>query len=517
LDSYSYFSLSIILTLFLSEDFGYTDIQAGTIYGAWGALITIYGLATGFIVDNLGVAASLRLGFLMSLISRCFLFFTTSRAVFLWNICLLLPLGNCMGIPVLTTGIRRYTHEGNRGFAYGLFYVIMNVAALLSGPIVDYCTIAYKDTDAEGGGNGDEHDEEAKEYTPKEWSLTGYRLVVLTGVISNIIAVFVTLTVREIKLGAGPPDLKNAAGEVLERPAAEDESESETEDNEQATIDPLTKDGIASSKDATISTFTPLKGSAWSILKETMTKKSFWRFIAVCLITLNVRMIFRHLDATLPKYMVREFGENVKKGSIYSINPALIIVLVPLVTAATSHVDPLVMIHYGSYISTASVFFLAVSTSVTACILFVIVLSIGEAVWSPRLYDYTMNVCPEGREGTYMALSSAPLFLAKLPVGFMSGYLLHEYCPEEGPRNSKMMWFIIGITTAVSPILLTACWKCISYKDKDDEHDGEYGQESNIVCYAELSEQHLASPGEQQADKVVLRKASHSNDSIHLT
>lgn len=31
------------------------------------------------------------------------------------------------GIPVLTVGIRRYTNEENRGFAFGLFYVIMNV------------------------------------------------------------------------------------------------------------------------------------------------------------------------------------------------------------------------------------------------------------------------------------------------------------------------------------------------------------------------------------------------------
>jgi len=29
-----------------------------------------------------------------------------------------------------------------------------------------------------------------------------------------------------------------------------------------------------------------------------------------------------------------------------------------------------------------------------------------------------------------MALSSAPFFLAKLPVWFMSGKLLQKYCPE---------------------------------------------------------------------------------------
>eukprot|EP00551_Chaetoceros_affinis_P015223 CAMPEP_0203695500 /NCGR_PEP_ID=MMETSP0091-20130426/6949_1 /ASSEMBLY_ACC=CAM_ASM_001089 /TAXON_ID=426623 /ORGANISM="Chaetoceros affinis, Strain CCMP159" /LENGTH=62 /DNA_ID=CAMNT_0050567071 /DNA_START=175 /DNA_END=360 /DNA_ORIENTATION=+ len=62
-----------------------------------------------------------------------------------------------------------------------------------------------------------------------------------------------------------------------------------------------------------------------------------------------------------------------------------------------------------------------------------------------------MKVAKEGREGTYMALASAPLFLAKLPVGMMSGFLLEKYCPEEGPRDSKFMWLIIGLTTAPSP------------------------------------------------------------------
>ena len=99
LDSYAYFSFSILFTLFLSHDFGYSDVTAGTIYGAWGGFITIYGLATGVLVDTMGVAKSLRLGFLCSFVSRCLLFTTTSRGMLWFNIGCLLPLGNCLGIP----------------------------------------------------------------------------------------------------------------------------------------------------------------------------------------------------------------------------------------------------------------------------------------------------------------------------------------------------------------------------------------------------------------------------------
>ena len=167
---------------------------------------------------------------------------------------------------------------------------------------------------------------------------------------------------------------------------------------------------------------------------------------------------------------MREFGENTPKGAVYSINPALIIILVPIITAATSSIDPLVMIHYGTYVSAVSVFFLVLSTSLPACVLFVITLSIGEAIWSPRLYDYTTTVAPEGREGTYMALSSAPLFLAKLPVGVLSGILLQKYCPEnleEGEeRHSKTMWLIIGLMSISSPLMITFFWSYISGGDR---------------------------------------------------
>lgn len=444
LDSYSYFSFRIILTLFLSSDFGYTDVQAGSIYGLWGALITVYGLLSGCIMDYLGVACSLRLGFAVSLLSRLVIFITTSRTVLLLMIGVALPFGNSLGIPVLATGIRRYTRQHNRGFAFGIFYVVMNVAALVSGPVVDMCTILYKtDNTSESSNENASTDGSNQEYIQLIWKLTGFRLVILTGIIANFVALLVSMTVREIKV--------------------QDDNEEEKEE-EQIII---STDNNKLKEERGVASFELQNENACTSLKETLTAPSFWRFLVVCMLTINLRMIFTHLDATFPKYMVREFGDNVAKGSIYAINPAIIIFLVPIIAAATTKANPLLMIHHGGYISALSVFVLVLSTSIPACISFISILSIGEAVWSPRLYDYTMSVTREGREGIYMALSSAPLFLAKLPVGVMSGYLLEKYCPQEGPRNSKMMWLIVGLTTIISPILLSCCWGYIS-KPADD-------------------------------------------------
>ena len=97
LDSYAYFSFSLVFTLFLSEEFGMSDVQAGSIYGAWGALITVFGLFTGTVIDNLGVSKCLKIGFVLSFVTRTTLFVCTSRNVLLVCLLLLLPLANCLG------------------------------------------------------------------------------------------------------------------------------------------------------------------------------------------------------------------------------------------------------------------------------------------------------------------------------------------------------------------------------------------------------------------------------------
>jgi len=98
------------------------------------------------------------------------------------------------------------------------------------------------------------------------------------------------------------------------------------------------------------------------------------------------------------------------------------------------------MIEFGAYITAASVLPLCFATQISSAVGFVSILSLGEAWWSPRFFDLTVSMAPEGREGTFAAMGSAPIFLAKLPVGVLSGYLLQEYCPKEGERNSVMMW-----------------------------------------------------------------------------
>ena len=84
--------------------------------------------------------------------------------------------------------------------------------------------------------------------------------------------------------------------------------------------------------------------------------------------------------------------------------------------------------------------------------LFVALLSVGEAFYSPRLYEYTAAIAPKGQEASYMAMSSLPFFLAKLAVAPVSGVLLAHFCPDTGLRHPGILWLTIGLSTMIAPV-----------------------------------------------------------------
>jgi hypothetical protein len=95
-----------------------------------------------------------------------------------------------------------------------------------------------------------------------------------------------------------------------------------------------------------------------------------------------------------------------------------------VVAGLTKDYDHFDMIKWGGYLSALSPFFPALSTSIWASCLMNILLSLGEAIWSPRLYQYTMNIAPEGKEASFSALASAPLFAGESIGSSVSSKLL---------------------------------------------------------------------------------------------
>eukprot|EP00127_Corallochytrium_limacisporum_P005725 Clim_evm104s210 gene=Clim_evmTU104s210 len=398
LGSYGYFSFSVNCTSYLSEEFGYSDSDAGWLYGTLGLVISIEGFVMGFAIDYLGVKLSLTVGAICSFVGRLFVLLSTTRSGLLIGLLGFLPVAEALGIPVLTIAIKRYTHTSIRTVSYGLFYATMNIAALLSGNLTTILLTVF------GCPPGETNSCDAEDTGIDIFGhhFSARRLIFLTGVVSSgTMLVICAFAFREIEV--------NDHGEVQQRT----KTTTLRNDLEQAI----------------------------TVFKQS----NFHRLLLfVSCITL-VRMVFRHMDSTFPKYFKREFDSEAW-GTILSINPLIIIFLVPIVSTLTVNCDHFRMIVTGSFVSSLSMYFLVINT-VWATLVFVVVLSIGEAVYNPRVYDYTMMVSPDGQEGMYTQLASAPLFLAKFAVGPIGGYCLEEFCP--GPTsaecpNPQAMWFILS-------------------------------------------------------------------------
>jgi hypothetical protein len=75
----------------------------------------------------------------------------------------------------------------------------------------------------------------------------------------------------------------------------------------------------------------------------------------------------------------------------------------------------------------------------TMALLAMAILTVGEVIWSPKLYEYTASIAPKGQEGVYLGFSLIPWFLAKTLVSYFSGSMLGRWAPEEVTVNGVTM------------------------------------------------------------------------------
>jgi dipeptide/tripeptide permease len=393
-ESIAYFAVYSLLVIYLSDDHGYSDTKAGSVAGTWLTAISLVVFIAGFIADGLGIRRALMIAAVSAAVGRGLLAFAPSAEGAMLGLVVSVWGIACMK-PTMNAAVRAYTTSATVAFAFSLYYVVMNLGAVTQGPLISEFRSFFK------GG-----------YDLLGHHFSSSQMVFLVAAAVSALNVGLVLLMREVA---------PAQPELVKVPA-------------QATRNPL------------------------SIAREVLRERAFWWFILfVALLTL-VRLIFQHAHLTWPKYAIREFGQEFPFATYWSLNPLMIIFLTPVATAFTRKYPPYPVIVIGAMLSALSVFALAFSTTVAASVTFIVVLSLGEALWSPRLYEYTATVAPRGREASYMGLSEVPLFLAKPVVGFMSGALLETYCPATGPRDSTSMWWIVGLSTIAAPTAMLA-WR----------------------------------------------------------
>jgi hypothetical protein len=95
-----------------------------------------------------------------------------------------------------------------------------------------------------------------------------------------------------------------------------------------------------------------------------------------------------------------------------------------------------------------------------------VVFSVGEAFYSPRVYEYAVAIAPKGQEASYASLSAVPLLMGKMINSALFGTMLSRFCPAEGPRNSSLMWLIGGLLVLAAPLGLLVLQPYIRVKEE---------------------------------------------------
>jgi len=128
---------------------------------------------------------------------------------------------------------------------------------------------------------------------------------------------------------------------------------------------------------------------------------------------------------------------------------------VPIITALTQKKGVYNMMILGTAIMAAPTFLNCIGPDPLAIIGYIVLMTIGEAMWQPRFLQYAAQIAPEGRTGAYMGVAQLPWFLTKFLVPLLySGWMMDKYCPLEGEKNTRFMWLIFGLIAITSTLLL---------------------------------------------------------------
>ncbi|MDD5718495.1 MAG: MFS transporter [Candidatus Krumholzibacteria bacterium] len=184
-----------------------------------------------------------------------------------------------------------------------------------------------------------------------------------------------------------------------------------------------------------------------------------------------VQTLFTYNWLVLPQYLERAFegGFVSRNFEVFSnMNPILIFIFVPIITALTFRKKVYNMMIIGTAIMAAPAFLLGISTSLPALLGYLLVMTVGEAMWQPRFLQYAAEIAPEGRTGAYMGVAQFPWFLTKMLVPLYSGLMMQKYVPAEGPRSPETMWLFFACLASLSTLLLLAArgWIGRDFKSK---------------------------------------------------
>jgi proton-dependent oligopeptide transporter, POT family len=472
-----YFGILTILGKFCSENVALNDIHAGWVYGGVTGGITFAMLLFGGVSDKIGVRVSLALSLAVMMLGRILVALsgTLSLGSGLGSPMFLLMAGGLLlmvaayGLyqPAAYAGIKRYTNPQTAAIGYAVVYGLMNLGAFFSGFVSSNTRHAF-----------------VSKFPPNGLAAVFWIYAGITLVGSLLTLLIITRKVDR---------------QAVERVAQETRQMNTTEQNQAA-------DAKAAASEKKVKVRIPMLafygwlalflvalalvvlsrmgklslsgyflypllaiavlGTGWEFLRrrpEHPFRDS--RFVFFIFILMPVQTLFAHNWLTLPYYLDRAFaGTGVSRYfEVFSnLNPILIFVLSPLIAALTVRNNVYKMMIAGTFVMALPTFLLALGPNVYLFLLFILLMSVGEAMWQPRFLQWVAEIAPEGKTGLYMGIGQFPWFLTKMITSLYSGYVIAHYCPKPElglPMRTGTMWLLYAFIALVSPVALVLARK----------------------------------------------------------
>jgi dipeptide/tripeptide permease len=406
LEGFVYFGMLIYLAMYFNQYGGLSDLHAGWMVGVLTSGITLSMLFFGGSADRWGLRRVILLSLLLMILGRGVLaaapglglasggLFTPFIGMALGGI-LLVVLGYGMYMPAGYAAVRQFTTPANANMGFAMLYAVMNLGAWL----------------------------------PTFMSPIRQRFG-----IHGAFAFYTAATAA----GLG------------------------------ACLLLLTRRAVVAASASACGTAGPVRDGRHPASGGFLTAMAHWfrnhpladpKFACFIFFLVPVQTLFAYNWLVLPMYVNRAFagtwvGARFEAAS--SLNALLIFILCPMVAALTTRTKVYSMMIVGTAVMAAPTFILALGPSAPGLFAFIVLMTVGEAIWQPRFLQFAAEIAPEGRTGAYMGVAQFPWFLTKMFVPIYSGAALARWCPDpaKGALNTTPMWLIFGGVAMLTSVLL---------------------------------------------------------------
>jgi dipeptide/tripeptide permease len=422
LERLAYYAVFIVITLYLSNVWGFSDIEAGIISGIFSAMLYFLPTFAGAYADKIGFRSSIilafslltvgygGLGLLPTMLESAGLVsygmtatFTGLEASYLrWSIAPILALiviGGAFIKAVISGTVARETTSENRARGYAVFYMMVNIGAFTGKTVVDPLRRSM----------GDE-------------GLVYLNFFSASMTLLALIAVF--FFYKSVKTeGKGK-------------------------------------------------SFAEIGKALWKVCRN-------GRLIVLILIVSGFWMIQSQMYATMPKYVIRMIGEGASPGWYANVNPLVVFVCVNFVTsfmkrrmALTSMTIGMLIIPFSALIMSfgnriGTDYVMGLHPVAFMMIVGIAIQALAECFISPRFLEYFSLQSPKGEEGLYLGFSHLHSFFSYLFAFGLSGFLLEKYCPDPkafvsqaeyaaATVNAHYIWYVfvgIGMVSAIALVI----------------------------------------------------------------